>query len=107
VLTQSYKLAKIANPAKIVALTINEVTVMGTMNISLPDPLRDWVNAQSKDGLYANNSDYVRDLIRKDQIQKEKFLLLQTAITEGFKSGDAGTLNMRDIKAKARKLETI
>ena len=54
---------------------------MGTMNISLPDPLRDWVDAQSKNGLYANNSDYVRDLIRKDQLKKEKFLLLQSAIT--------------------------
>jgi len=80
---------------------------MGTMNISLPDPLRDWVDAQSKNDLYANNSDYVRDLIRKDQLKKEKFLLLQTAITEGFNSGDAGELNIDAIKAKARKSEAI
>ena len=78
---------------------------MGTMNVSLPDSLRDWVNAQSKNGLYANNSDYVRDLIRKDQLKNEKFQLLQSAITEGFNSGDAGELNMAAIKAKARKFE--
>jgi len=80
---------------------------MGTMNISLPDPLRDWVDTQSKNGLYANNSDYVRDLIRKDQLKKEKFLLLQAAITEGFNSGEAGKLNIEAIKAKARQLEAI
>ncbi len=78
---------------------------MGTMNISLPDTLRDWVDAQSQSGLYANNSDYVRDLIRKDQLKNEKFQLLQTAITEGFESGDAGTLDINKIKAKARQLE--
>lgn len=76
---------------------------MGTMNISLPDPMRDWVESQSKDGLYANNSDYVRALIRQDRLKKEKLQILQNAITEGFDSGNAGLLNMDKIKAKARK----
>lgn len=76
---------------------------MGTMNISLPDPMRDWVESQSKDGLYANNSDYVRALIREDRLKKEKFQLLQNAITEGFDSGNAGLLDIEKIKAKARK----
>ena len=31
--------------------------------------------------------------------------MLQTAITVGFDSGDAGELNINTIKAKARKLE--
>jgi len=76
---------------------------MGTMNISLPDPMRDWVESQSKDGLYANNSDYVRALIRQDRLKKEKLQMLQNAVTEGFDSGNAGLLNMDKIKAKARK----
>ncbi|MEQ8953874.1 MAG: type II toxin-antitoxin system ParD family antitoxin, partial [Gammaproteobacteria bacterium] len=29
---------------------------MATMNISLPDPMRDWVEAQTQSGQYANNS---------------------------------------------------
>ncbi len=37
---------------------------MGTMNISLPDPMKSWVEDQAKSGRYANSSDYVRDLIR-------------------------------------------
>ena len=34
--------------------------------------MREWVEAQSESGLYSNNSDYVRDLIRKDQLRAKK-----------------------------------
>ncbi len=40
---------------------------MASMNISLPDPLRDHVQDQVDRGHYASASDYVRDLIRRDQ----------------------------------------
>ena len=40
---------------------------MATMNVSLPDEMREWVEQQAKSGRYANASDYVRDLIRHDQ----------------------------------------
>lgn len=75
---------------------------MATMNISLPDPMRDWVESQIGTGLYANNSDYVRDLIRKDQLRAEKMAVLQQAITEGVDSGNAGLLDMQLIKQQAR-----
>ncbi len=75
---------------------------MATMNISLPAPLRDWVESQSASGMYANNSDYVRDLIRKDQLCIEKLKTLQEAITKGFDSGNAGELDIKAIKLKAR-----
>ena len=45
---------------------------MATMNISVPDPMKDWVQAQIDGGKYASSSDYVRDLIRKDQEDKDK-----------------------------------
>lgn len=37
---------------------------MATMNVSQPDPMKDWVEAQVEGGKYANSSHYVRDLIR-------------------------------------------
>src|SRR6185437_15736805 len=37
---------------------------MATMNVSLPDPMKEWVEAQAATGRYSNASDYVRDLIR-------------------------------------------
>ena len=60
---------------------------MATMNISVPDPMKDWVQSQVETGVYANTSDYVRDLIRKDQENKTKVFALQKAITEGLESG--------------------
>ncbi|MEK7245346.1 MAG: type II toxin-antitoxin system ParD family antitoxin, partial [Pseudomonadota bacterium] len=32
---------------------------MATMNVSLPDPMREWVEAHVKGGEYANVSDYI------------------------------------------------
>lgn len=69
---------------------------MATMNISLPDTMRDWVQSQCDTGLYANNSDYIRDLIRKDQLTKAGDLQLvlkkqktEAAILKGLNSGEA------------------
>jgi antitoxin ParD1/3/4 len=74
------------------------------MNISVPDPMKDWVQAQIDDGKYASSSDYVRDLIRKDQQQRDKLAALQTAITLGIESGQAGELDIKSIKRKAKRL---
>jgi putative addiction module CopG family antidote len=40
---------------------------MSTMNISLPDTLKSFVNEQVNQGSYGTSSEYVRELIRKDQ----------------------------------------
>ncbi len=77
---------------------------MATMNISVPDPMKDWVQAQIDDGKYASSSDYVRDLIRKDQQEKDKLTALQAAITLGIESGQAGELDIKSIKQKSKKL---
>ena len=75
---------------------------MATMNISLPDSMRDWVESRLATGLYANNSDYVRDLIRQDKLRISKLDALQQAITAGLESGEAGELDMQSIKQQAR-----
>ena len=60
---------------------------MATMNISLPDIMKNWVENQIKSGLYGNASDYVRDLIRRDQKEREQINALQNAINQGIESG--------------------
>lgn len=80
---------------------------MATMNISVPDPMKDWVQDQVDEGKYASSSDYVRDLIRKDQQEKDKFAALQAAITRGIESSQAGELDMASIKRKARQLAGV
>ena len=57
---------------------------MATMNISVPDPMKDWVQAQIDGGKYASSSDYIRDLIRKDQQERDKLAALQAAISLGI-----------------------
>jgi antitoxin ParD1/3/4 len=57
---------------------------MATMNVSLPDPMREWVEEQVRSGDYANVSDYVRDLIRHDRERQDA---LVKALIEGEESG--------------------
>ena len=58
---------------------------MTTMNISLPDEMKAFVDAQVADRRYGNASEYMRDLIRRD-LSREQF---RTAILAGLESGPA------------------
>jgi len=60
---------------------------MATMNVSLPDPMKDWIEARVKSGQYSNVSDYVRDLIRRDQSEREKLEHLREGLRIGRESG--------------------
>lgn len=74
---------------------------MATMNVSLPDVMKDWVEAQAETGRYANSSDYVRDLIRKDQIRSDKIAAMQRFVNEGLASG-IGTRTRDELFAAAK-----
>ncbi len=75
---------------------------MGTMNISLPDPMKSWVEDQTKAGRYANSSDYVRDLIRRDRARLEAIAEIQAAVDAGIASGPAKSLDRKAFKARMR-----
>jgi antitoxin ParD1/3/4 len=77
-------------------------TAMGTMNISLPDPMKTWVEGQTRSGRYANSSDYVRDLIRRDRARLEAIGEIQTAVDAGLASGPAEPLDREAFKARMR-----
>jgi antitoxin ParD1/3/4 len=79
-----------------------EVLIMATMNVSLPDPMKEWVEAQAQTGRYSNASDYVRDLIRRDQERVSKLAELQRLITEGLESGISDR-SIGDVLEAARK----
>jgi len=69
-------------------------------NVSIPDPMKDWVQDQIEKGKYANASDYLRDLIRRDQ---EKAEVLRQALLEGERSGVSRRKVediMRDVKKR-------
>ena len=63
---------------------------MGTMNISLPDTLRKFVDRQVGAG-YGTSSEYVRELIRRDQERVK----LRDLLLEGARSPVVGELDAR------------
>lgn len=75
---------------------------MATMNVSLPDPMKAWVERQAESGRYGNASDYIRDLIRKDQERIAAFDQLQAAITKGIESGRAEPFDPEAFKRRMR-----
>lgn len=79
---------------------------MATMNVSLPDAMKDWVEGRSQTGRYSNASDYVRDLIRRDQERDEKVRAMQTLIDEAIDSG-VSPRSMQEILADARRRSSV
>ncbi len=75
---------------------------MATMNVSLPDPMKAWVETQASGGRYANASDYVRDLIRRDQERQTAVAELQRRVTEGIESGPAQAFDLEAFLADKR-----
>jgi len=57
------------------------------MNVSVPNPMKDWCEDQVRQGRYSTTSDYVRDLIRRDQDNRSAVRTLQAMIDEGMASG--------------------
>ncbi len=67
---------------------------MATMNVSLPDPMKAWVEQRTQGGRYGNVSDYMRDLIRRDQDRQSAIEELQSFIDQGLQSGEAEPFEM-------------
>ena len=74
---------------------------MATMNISLPDQMKAWVEEQTRSGRYGNSSDVVRDLIRREQVKAEKIAHWQRLVDEARASG-ISQRTMEDIRADAK-----
>lgn len=72
-------------------LTINAripiVSIMAQMNISIPDKLKAWVESRVADGTFASSSDYLRDLVRRDQRAEAALENLRMEILAGIESG--------------------
>ena len=60
---------------------------MAQMNISIPENLKNWVEARVAEGSFASSSDYLRDLVRQDQREQERLDWLRAEIQAGIDSG--------------------
>ena len=62
---------------------------MGTVRktITLTDLQDHWIKAQIAAGHFTNDSEYIRDLIRRDRERSAEFETLKAAVQEGLDSG--------------------
>ncbi|CAN5659477.1 type II toxin-antitoxin system ParD family antitoxin [soil metagenome] len=76
---------------------------MAQMNVSIPEALKQWAEQRVAEGRYASTSDYVRDLVRRDQDAATELAWLQAEIDKGIASGlDSRSYSriVQDIRAK-------
>jgi antitoxin ParD1/3/4 len=68
--------------------TILYILTMAQVNLSLPSALKDWVDLKVSEGRYSSVSDYMRDLVRRDQeTAMAETELLRGLIADGLASG--------------------
>jgi antitoxin ParD1/3/4 len=73
---------------------------MSTMNISLPDALKAFVDSQVERGHYGTSSEYLRELIRRDQSR----LTLRQLILDGLESKPLQPVNSAYWETKRKRL---
>jgi antitoxin ParD1/3/4 len=57
------------------------------MSFALPETMRDYIDGRVSDGSYGNTSEYLRELIRRDQ-REQAAQRLRDLIADGLASGD-------------------
>lgn len=70
--------------------------------ISLPDPMSEYIDDQIASGLYGNISEYIRDLIRKDQEKKQMAISELRGMLDRAEASGISSLSMKDIRAQTR-----
>ena len=77
---------------------------MESMNISLPEPMKAFVDGQIAQGRYSSVSEYVRELIRADEKRKAEEQL-EAKLLEGL-SGAESELTVRSNSSKSNGLKS-
>ena len=75
---------------------------MGTVRktITLTDQQDNWVKAQIMAGHYTNDSEYIRDLIRREPERSAQIEAIRAALIEGETSGEPRPFNPSDFKKR-------
>jgi antitoxin ParD1/3/4 len=68
---------------------------MTTLNISLPDSMREYIDETVTQGGYSTASEYIRQLVREDQKRAAKERL-ETLLMEGIESGPTSEMAAAD-----------
>jgi antitoxin ParD1/3/4 len=72
-------------------------------SISLGDHFEEFIGRQIESGRYGSASEVVRASLRLLEEHEQRINAVRQALIEGENSGDAGELDMKEIKRKARR----
>ena len=75
---------------------------MATMNISLPDEMKAFVEDRVESGRYANASDFMRDLVRREMEERDRLLAELIALAEAGTASGLSDRTAEQIRAEAR-----
>jgi antitoxin ParD1/3/4 len=73
-------------------------------SISLGDHLEGFISRQIESGRYGSTSEVIRASLRLLEEHEQRLGALRQALIDGENSGDAGELDMNEIKRKARRV---
>lgn len=68
--------------------------------ITLTDQQDDWIKAQIAAGQYTNDSEAIRDLIRREQERQAQVQAIRAALIEGEESGAPQPFDLQAFKAR-------
>lgn len=68
--------------------------------ITLTDQQDNWIKAQILAGHYTNDSEYIRDLIRREQERSAQLDAMRAALVEGENSGTPQRFDVQEFKAR-------
>jgi antitoxin ParD1/3/4 len=74
---------------------------MGTKRktITITDNHDKWIKSQIKAGEFTNDSEYIRDLIRRNQISQANIEVIRAALIEGEESGEPQPFDIAQFKS--------
>lgn len=75
---------------------------MGTVRktITLTDQQDEWIKAQIDAGHYTNDSEYIRDLIQREQERGAEIEAIRAALIEGEASGEPASFDVAAFKQR-------
>jgi antitoxin ParD1/3/4 len=87
---------------------MSSVPSIVTMNVSLPQPLKKYVDGRVSSGVYGSASEFIREAIReklqRDQARETADAALTSALLHGLDSGSPISVSKSYFKRKKRAL---
>lgn len=79
-----------------------EVTAVSTTRktITVTEQQDDWIKSRIAEGEFTNDSEYIRDLIRRDQATRANIETIRAALIEAEESGEPVPFDVDQFKKK-------